>query len=149
MVFRLILLLSPMARKIWIKNNLHFTFWDRISLEFVSTNPPFFPLLSTPRFKQLLFSGSSSKNPKILKCKSFDVYFSICRSQDRAIIQPKFIYLLSDILFKFRNSSLLSTCLKTFVTIIKKNPVCLNDLVNSRQPGNNGEKNSSTQKRLI
>ena len=61
----------------------------------------FYPVLSTPRFKQLLFGGSCSKNPKILKCKSFDVYFSICKSQDRAIIQPKFINCLSDTFFNF------------------------------------------------
>ena len=71
------------------------------SLEFISTNPPFFPVLSTLRFKQLLFGGSCSKNPRILKCKSFDVYFSICKSQDRAIIQPKFIDCLSDIFLNF------------------------------------------------
>ena len=45
---------------------------------------------------------------------------------------------------------LLRTCLKTFVTIIKKNPACLNDLVNSRQPENTGKKTtSSTQKRKV
>ena len=93
------------------------------SLEFVSTDLPFFPVLLTSRFKQLLFGVSCSKNPKILNCKSFDVYFSICKSQDSAIIQPKFITCLSDIFFKFCNSSLLSTRLKTFVAIIKKSPV--------------------------
>ena len=37
--------------------------------------------------------------------------------------------------------------LKTFVAIVKKNPACLNDLVNSRQPVNTGKKTiSSTQK---
>ena len=39
-------------------------------------------------------------------------------------------------------------CLKIFVEIVKKNPACLNDLVNSRQPINTGKKTiSSTQKR--
>ena len=39
-------------------------------------------------------------------------------------------------------------CLKIFVEIVKKNPACLNNLVNSRQPVNTGKKTiSSTQKR--
>ena len=42
---------------------------------------------------------------------------------------------------------LLCVYLKNFVAIVKKNPACLNDLVNSTQPVNNGKKaTSSTQK---
>ena len=104
----------------------------------------FLLVLSTPRLKKLLLGGSCSKNPEILKCKSFDVYFSICRSQNRAIIQPKFIDCLSDIFFfKFRSSSLLSTYLKIFVAIIRK---VLFVLCFARQPANTGGKKSSTQK---
>ena len=60
-------------------------------LEFISTNPPF---LSCPF------------NTKICKRTSLDVYFSICKSQDRAInrqwiIQPKLIDCPSDTFFNF------------------------------------------------
>ena len=34
-------------------------------------------------------------------------------------------------------------CSETIVAIVKKNPDCLNDLVNSRQPVNTGKKNNS------
>ena len=45
---------------------------------------------------------------------------------------------------------LLRTFLKTFVTVIKKNPACLSDLVNSGQPENTGKKTtSSMQKRKV
>ena len=45
----------------------------------------FYPVLPTPRFKQLLFGGSYSKNPKSLYTYIFGRLFSICKSQDRAI----------------------------------------------------------------
>ena len=35
---------------------------------------------------------------------------------------------------------LLCASLKTFLAIVKKNPACLNDLVNFRQPANTGKK---------
>ena len=38
-------------------------------------------------------------------------------------------------------------CLKTFVAIVKKNPACLNDLVNSRQPVITGKKKQSLLRR--
>ena len=46
---------------------LHFRI--EYSLKFVSTNPIFYPVLPTPRFKQLLLGGSYSKNPKKLICR--------------------------------------------------------------------------------
>ena len=48
----------------------------------------FYPVLPTPRFKQLSFGGNYSKNPKNLKMYVLNVYFSICKSQDRAINRP-------------------------------------------------------------
>ena len=81
------------------------------SLEFFSTNLLFYPVLPTPRFKQLLFGGTVAtvKIQKNWKRTSLDVFFSICKSQDRAItrqriIQPKLINCPSDTFLKFCNS---------------------------------------------
>ena len=81
------------------------------SLEFVSTNPPFF-------ISSLQHQGSNScclvvntaKIPKIRKSTSFEVYFSICKSQDRTInrkgtIQAKLINCPSHTFLKFRNNT--------------------------------------------
>ena len=52
-------------------------------------------------------------------------------------------------LIKFAHTALLlllllkHACSETIVAIVKKNPDCLKDLVNSRQPVNTGKKNNS------
>ena len=57
------------------------------SLEFVSANPPFLSVLPIPSFKQLLFGGNYSKNPKNLNAYVLGNLFSICKSQDRVNIR--------------------------------------------------------------
>ena len=68
MVLGLILLLHSMTSKTWLKKALHFNFlrWNIRSSLFLQILL-FYPILPTPRFKQLLFGGSYSKNPKNLK----------------------------------------------------------------------------------
>ena len=51
----------------------------------------FYPILPTPRFKQLLFGISNEKFPKIWKRTSFGVFFSVCKSHDRAINRQRII----------------------------------------------------------
>ena len=110
MVLGLILLLYSMASKTWLKNALYFTFWDRIFARVRFYLPSF---LGVPSFvfilpfrhqdsnSYYLVVIATAKAQKIWKRTSLDVYFSICKSQDRAIngqwiIQPKLIDYLSD-----------------------------------------------------
>ena len=75
MVLGLILLLHSMTSKTWLKKALHFNFlrWNVRSSLFLQILL-FYLILPTPRFKQLLFGGSYSENPKNLKHTSLDVY---------------------------------------------------------------------------
>ena len=110
MVFGLILQRYLMAGKSWLKDAFHFTFWDRIFARVRFYKSPFL----TPSFQHQDSNSyylvlATAKISKICICRSLDVYFSICKSQDRAInrqwiIQPKVIDCPSDNLFSFRNS---------------------------------------------
>ena len=102
MVLGLILQLYLMVSKTWVKDALHFTFLDRIFArvrfyKFSFFIPPFRHQDSNSYYLVL----ATAKIPKIWKCTTLDVYFSICRSQNRAsnrqwIIQPKLIDCPSD-----------------------------------------------------
>ena len=66
--FVLLLELYPMARNTWLKDALHFTFWDRMFAWVCFYKSSFFyPVFATPGLKQLLFGVSYSTNPKNLK----------------------------------------------------------------------------------
>ena len=96
-----------MARKNWLKDALHFTFWDRIFTRICFYKFSFF----MPSFRHQDSSSyylvlATAKIAKIWKRTSLDVYFSICKSQDRAInnqwiTQPKLIDSPSDTFFYF------------------------------------------------
>ena len=110
MVLGLILQRYLMASKTWLKDPLHFTFGDKIfaRVRFYKSSflIPSFRHQDSNSYSLVL---AAAKIPKIRKRTSLDVYFSICKSQDRAInchwiIQPKLIDGLSDTFFKFRNS---------------------------------------------
>ena len=117
MVLGLILLLDCTTSKTWLKNAIHFPFWNRILAQvcfYKSTL--FYWVLPTRRLKQLLFGVPTAE---ILKRTSLDVYFSICKSQDHAInrqwiIQPKLIDYPFDTFLKFRNSPTRSMFIQCF-----------------------------------
>ena len=67
-----LLLLCLMASKTWLKNALHFTFWD-FAFHFHSNL--LYSNLLRQRFKQLLFGSGHSKNPKKLKTYVFGRLF--------------------------------------------------------------------------
>ena len=109
-VLGLILLLYPMASKIWLKDALHFTFWDRIFARVRFYKSSFFiPSFQHQDSNSYYLVLATAKIPKTWKRTSLDVYFSICKAQYRAIncqwiIQPKLIDCSSDTFLKFRNS---------------------------------------------
>ena len=110
MVLSLILQLYPMASKTWLKDALHFTFWDRIFARVRFYKSSFFiPSFRHQDSNSYYLVLATAKIPKIWKRTSLDVYFSIWKSQDRVInhqwiIQPKLVDCPSDTFFQFRNS---------------------------------------------
>ena len=102
MVLGLILQLYHMASKTWLKDALHFTFWDRIFARVRFYKSSFFiPSFRHQDSNSYYLVVATAKIPKICTRTSLDVYFSICKSQDRTInrqwiIQPKLIDCLSD-----------------------------------------------------
>ena len=110
MVLSLILQLYPMASKTWVKDALHFTFWDRIFARVRLYKSSFFiPSFRHQDSNSYYLVFATAKIPKIWKRTSLDVYFLIWKSQDRVInhqwiIQPKLIDCPSDTFFQFRNS---------------------------------------------
>ena len=131
-----------MASKTWIKNSLRFTFCDRTFARVRFYKSSFFILSFRHQDSNSYYLVVAAvKIPKVWKVSPST---SIFRHTNLKIV-PLSIQNLSIVYLTL--FPLLSTCLKTFVAIIKKqNPACLNDLVNSRQPANGGEKNSSMQK---
>ena len=86
MVLGLILLLYRRAIKTWLKNNLHFTFWDRIFARVRFYKSSFFiPSFRHQDSNSYYLVVTTAKIPKPWKRTSLDVYFSIWISQDRAI----------------------------------------------------------------
>ena len=107
MVLGLILILYCMASKTWLKNALHFAFWDRIFARVHFNRSSFFILSFRHQDSNSHYLVvATAKIPKICKRTFLDVYFLICKSQDRAInrqwiIQPKLIDCPSDTFFNF------------------------------------------------
>ena len=105
MVLGLILQLYPMASKTWLKDALHFTFWDRMFARICFYKSSFF--IRSFRYQDsdsYYLVLATAKVSKIWKRTSLDVYFLISKSQDRAInyqwiIQPKLIACPSDAFF--------------------------------------------------
>ena len=100
-----LLLLCLMASKTWLKNVLHFTFWDRIF-----TRICFIPTFQDKDSNSYYLVVGTAKTKKNWKRTSLDVYFLKCKSQNRVIyskwiIQPKLIDCIPDTFFEFRNSS--------------------------------------------
>ena len=114
MVLDLILLLYCMGSKTWIKNILHFTFWDRIFARVCFYKSSFFiPSFWHQDSNSYHLAVATAKIRKICKRTSLDVYFSIFKCHDctincQWIIQPKLIDCPSNTFFKFCNSLLLS-----------------------------------------
>ena len=110
MVSGLILQLHPMASKTWLKDALHFTFWDRMFARVRFCKSSFFiPSFRHQDSNSYCLVLATAKISKTWKSTSLDVYFPIYKSQDRAInhqgiIQPKLIDCLSNTFFKFCNS---------------------------------------------
>ena len=107
MVLGLILLLHPTANKTWLKNPLHFAFWDRIFTQVIFYQSSFFiPSFRHQDLNSYYLVVATSKTPEIWKRTSMDVYISICNSEGRTIhrqwiIQPKPIDCSSAALFSF------------------------------------------------
>ena len=110
MVLGLILLLHPTANKTWLKNPLHFAFWDRIFTQVLFYQSSFFiPSFWHQDLNSYYLVVATAKTPEIWKRTSMDVYISICNSEGRTInrqriIQLKPIDCSSAAFFKFRNS---------------------------------------------
>ena len=110
MVLGLILLLHCMASKAWLKNALHFILRDRIFARVHFYKSSFFILSFRHQDSNSHYLVvATAKIPKFCKRTSLNIYFSICKSQNRAInrqwiIQPKLIDCPSDNFFQFRNS---------------------------------------------
>ena len=106
-VLGLILLLYPIASKTWLKIVLHCTFWNRISGRVRFYKSSFFmPSFRHQDSNSYYLVVATAKIPKLWKQTSLDVYFSRCKSQDRAIncqwiIQPKLIHWNLSIHFNF------------------------------------------------
>ena len=89
---------------------LAFYFWDRIFTRVRLYKSSFFvPSFRHQDSNSYHLLEATRKILKIWKRTSLDVYFSICKSQDRAIncrwiIQPKLLDCPSDTFFWFRNS---------------------------------------------
>ena len=98
--------LYPMSNKTWLKDALHFTFWDRIFARVRFYKSSFF----IPSFRHQDSSSyclvlATAKISTIWKNTPLDVYFLIFKSQDRAInrqciIQPKRSHCPCDTFFK-------------------------------------------------
>ena len=98
------------GQKAWLKNSLHFILWDRIFARVHFYKSSFF----IPSFRHQdpnshYLVEATAKIPKFCKRASLNIYFSIFKSQDRAInrqwiIQPKLIDCPSDNFFQFPNS---------------------------------------------
>ena len=101
--------------KTWLKDALHFTFWDRMFARSRFYKSSFFITSFRHQDSNSFYLVlATAKIPKIWKRSSLDVYFSICKSQDSAInrqwiIQPKLIDSPSETFFNFVIAPVLST----------------------------------------
>ena len=75
-----------MASKTWLKNAIHFTFWDRLLVRVRFYKSSFFiPSFRFQDSNSYYLVVATAKTLKICKRTSLDVFFSICKSQDHAI----------------------------------------------------------------
>ena len=106
MVLGLILLLYRITSKTWPKNAFHFTFWDSILARVCFYKSSFFIPSSRYQYSNSCYLVvATAKISKVWKRTSLDVYFLICKSQNRVInrhwiIQPKLTDCSSDTFFK-------------------------------------------------
>ena len=110
MVLGLILQLYHVACKTWLKDALHFTFWDKTFARIHFYKSSFFiPSFRHQDPNSYYLVLATVKIRKMWNCTSLDVYFLICKSQNRAInrqwiIQPKLTDCPSDTCFYCLNT---------------------------------------------